>query len=152
VYGSATLTNCTVSGNWAAWTGGGLCCRGSSTTLTSCILWGNAGGSVTFDESSEPQVTYSFITPENQSQNPLFVPASATPMERLTAADPRLLSRDPSDRIDKARLLQLSLGNRIFGSAKPGRPAHKPFRDAQLIVQALVHLRVQDQKTASACL
>jgi lipopolysaccharide assembly outer membrane protein LptD (OstA) len=73
----------------------------------------------------EPQVTYSFITPENQSRNPLFIPASATPMERLTVADPRLLSRDPSDRIDKARLLQLSLGNRIFGLAKPGRPARQ---------------------------
>jgi lipopolysaccharide assembly outer membrane protein LptD (OstA) len=82
-------------------------------------------GGVSLTHLVEPRASYSFITPESQSRNPLFIPSSAGTMERLIVADPRLLSRDPSDRIDDERLLELSLGNRVFGAAAPGRPARQ---------------------------
>jgi hypothetical protein len=49
---SPSLTNCTFSSNQAAWNGGGMYNKGSSPTLTNCILWGNShiGGT---DESAQ---------------------------------------------------------------------------------------------------
>jgi len=41
VYGSATVTNCTIARNTAAETGGGLWCGDGSTTVTNSIFWQN---------------------------------------------------------------------------------------------------------------
>jgi len=56
-YSSATLTNCTFSGN-SAWYGGGMWNNSSSPTVTNCILWGDTPDEVRGDT---PAITYSDV-------------------------------------------------------------------------------------------
>ena len=49
INGMTTLTNCTISGNTAVYSGGGLETYGGTATLTNCTVSGNsavAGGGV----------------------------------------------------------------------------------------------------------
>jgi lipopolysaccharide assembly outer membrane protein LptD (OstA) len=46
-------------------------------------------------------------------------------MKRLASADLRLLSRNPSDRVDDEKVLEIGLGNRFFGAASPNRPVRQ---------------------------
>ncbi len=77
---SLTLLNCTITGNVAGGGGGGVASRGGSrVTITNCIIWDNAGGSISFYHDYEPHVTYSCIASDevwpgngNTSDDPLF--------------------------------------------------------------------------------
>jgi lipopolysaccharide assembly outer membrane protein LptD (OstA) len=64
----------------------------------------------------EPGAGYAFVSDQSQKRNPLFLPKGAIPQERLVDSDPRLLSRDPSDRIEEQRFLHFSVQNRFFAA------------------------------------
>jgi lipopolysaccharide assembly outer membrane protein LptD (OstA) len=62
----------------------------------------------------EPRVTLAAVSAADPEENPLFVPAPGVLPRRLIEGDLRLLTRDPSDQIQDARLVVAQLGNRIF--------------------------------------
>jgi lipopolysaccharide assembly outer membrane protein LptD (OstA) len=69
----------------------------------------------------EPGVAYAFVSDQSQDRNPLFIPEGAIPQERLVDSDLRLLSRNPSDRIEEQRFLGVSVQNRFFASSAAGQ-------------------------------
>jgi len=64
----------------------------------------------------EPQVGYALATAGSQSDNPLFVPDTAAPLDRVRALDLDAVTRDPADRIARASQLTFGFGNRLFGA------------------------------------
>jgi lipopolysaccharide assembly outer membrane protein LptD (OstA) len=71
----------------------------------------------------EPRVGLAFVSGNRQDRKPLFIPGSFVRSERLIDADPRLLLRDPSDRIDDERFLNYAVANEIYApSLDPGKP------------------------------
>jgi lipopolysaccharide assembly outer membrane protein LptD (OstA) len=71
----------------------------------------------------EPRVTLAAVSTPSQDANPLFIPASRLEPRRLTEGDPRLLTRDPTDRVADARLAVFQIGNRLYTRAPvPGQP------------------------------
>ncbi|MDH3211065.1 MAG: LPS assembly protein LptD [Myxococcales bacterium] len=62
----------------------------------------------------EPRVGYAFVRKTSQSDNPLYVPATAVPQERLRQLDLGNVVRDPADRIGRFNGVTLGFGNRIF--------------------------------------
>ena len=73
----------------------------------------------------EPRVAFAGVFAPNQSDNPLFIPEPQRLEPRLIDGDIRLITRDPSDRVADARLLQLQVSNRIYG---PSRDKALPAR------------------------
>ncbi len=74
-------------------------------------------GDVGLRHQIEPRIGFTYLNAQDQTGNPLFVPAASIRAERLIDADPRLLLRNPTDRVDDARFLNFAISNRIFGSA-----------------------------------
>jgi lipopolysaccharide assembly outer membrane protein LptD (OstA) len=71
----------------------------------------------------EPRVTLVGVSTPSQDANPLFIPASSVDMQRLIEGDPRLLTRDPTDRVPDARLVVFQIGNRLYTrSLLPDQP------------------------------
>lgn len=72
----------------------------------------------------EPRAIFSFLEPRSQRESdPFYIPAGAIAPKRLLDADPRLLLRDPSDRLRDQRFLEVGLQNRFFAApAGVGRP------------------------------
>jgi lipopolysaccharide assembly outer membrane protein LptD (OstA) len=70
----------------------------------------------------EPAVGFAFVSPRDQDGNPLFIPQGAVRPERLINGDPRLLTRNPSDRVEDERYLQFGIGNRLFAPGGDGEP------------------------------
>ena len=70
----------------------------------------------------EPQLAWTGITSQSQRRNPLLVPATAFPQDRLRQLDLFNLTRDTADRIDSANAVSLALGNRFYAAAKDGGP------------------------------
>ncbi len=68
----------------------------------------------------EPRATFVGVSVPSQGGNPLFLPASTLRAQRLIDGDARLLSRDPTDRVEDERILQLQVGNRFYGPSRDG--------------------------------
>jgi lipopolysaccharide assembly outer membrane protein LptD (OstA) len=62
----------------------------------------------------EPRVGYAFVWNTSQRGNPLYIPGTATPQERLRQLDLQNVVRDPADRIERFNGLTVGFGNRIF--------------------------------------
>ena len=73
----------------------------------------------------EPRVAFAGVFAPNQSDNPLFIPDPQNIEPRLIDGDIRLVTRNPSDRVSDARLLQLQVSNRLYG---PSRDDSLPAR------------------------
>ena len=70
----------------------------------------------------EPKLAFVLVSTPTQSRNPLFIPPSSVRPARLIDFDGRVLTRNPADRIADERLLQFSLGSRLFAAPEgPGR-------------------------------
>jgi lipopolysaccharide assembly outer membrane protein LptD (OstA) len=63
----------------------------------------------------EPRVAFAGVFAPNQNDNPLFIPDPQRLEPRLIDGDIRLVTRNPSDRVSDARLLQLQVSNKIYG-------------------------------------
>lgn len=67
---------------------------------------------------AEPFVGWVGISPTNQDHNPLFVPATAVPQERLRTLEPDNWTLDPADRINEASNVVFGVGNRFWRQAR----------------------------------
>ena len=68
----------------------------------------------------EPRVGYAFVRGTSQSGNPLYVPGTATPQERLRQLGLENVVRDSADRVGRFNGLTVGFGNRIFRRPKDG--------------------------------
>lgn len=68
----------------------------------------------------EPRLGYAFVTDTSQRSNPLYVPATAVPQQRLRQLDLDNVVRDRSDRVSEFNGLTLALGNRIYDRGGEG--------------------------------
>ena len=66
----------------------------------------------------EPRVRFAGIWAQDQTNDPLFIPAPAQVEPRLIDGDIRLITDDPSDRVPDARLVQLQVSNRLYGAPR----------------------------------
>ncbi len=66
----------------------------------------------------EPRVAFAGVFAPNQNDNPLFIPEPQRLEPRLIDGDIRLITRNPSDRVSDARLLQLQVSNRLYGPSR----------------------------------
>lgn len=73
----------------------------------------------------EPRIAFAAVFAPNQDGNPLFIPEPARVEPRLIDGDIRLVTEDPSDRVQDARLMQLQISQRLYG---PGRAEGEPPR------------------------
>ena len=62
----------------------------------------------------EPRLAFAAVSAPSQRDNPLFIPGASIRPRRLIDGDLRLLTRDPSDRIKDARLLQFQFRQLLF--------------------------------------
>jgi lipopolysaccharide assembly outer membrane protein LptD (OstA) len=65
----------------------------------------------------EPFIGWVGVSQTGQNDNPVFVPKTAVPQQRLRLLEPDNLTLDPADRIDEANNLLLGVSNRFFGDA-----------------------------------
>ena len=63
----------------------------------------------------EPRVGWALALTDSQRGNPLFVPATALPQERIRALDLDTVTRDTADRIERANRISFGFGNRFYG-------------------------------------
>ena len=68
----------------------------------------------------EPLVGYALAWADSQSDNPLFVPATAVPQERIRALDLDAVTRDTADRVRRSNRVSFGFGNRFYG--RPNNP------------------------------
>lgn len=107
-YCTPNLTNCTFSGNWTRYAGGGIYNAYSNPTMTNCILWGNSGEQI-HNEASSPTVSYSDIQggygdTGNIDDDPCFVDPNGPDGEigteddnlRLSTESPCIDTGDPN--------------------------------------------------------
>lgn len=71
----------------------------------------------------EPRLAWTAVSDASQEGEPLFVPPTAAPQERLRQLALRNVTRDPADRIEEGSALTLGLGNRVYGHPEEGPPA-----------------------------
>jgi lipopolysaccharide assembly outer membrane protein LptD (OstA) len=71
----------------------------------------------------EPLIGYAFVAAGSQQDNPLFVPRTAIPLERLRTLDLDNVTRDPADRIGRANRVSFGFANRFHGRPIEGGPA-----------------------------
>ena len=64
----------------------------------------------------EPRVGYALAWSESQSDNTIFVPATATPQDRLRALELDSVTRDDADRIPRAQQVTAGAANRFYGA------------------------------------
>jgi lipopolysaccharide assembly outer membrane protein LptD (OstA) len=64
----------------------------------------------------EPHVGWAWVDAPNQAGNPLWVPAPEVPQVRLRELDLDNLTRDWADRIPKAQVVTLGVGNRFYAA------------------------------------
>ena len=70
----------------------------------------------------EPRFAWTGITSTSQRSNPVLVPATAFPQDRLRQLDLANRTRDPADRIDSLNAFTLGLGNRFYAPDETGGP------------------------------
>src|SRR5262245_35049809 len=72
-------------------------------------------GTLPLEHVLEPRIAYAGVFAPNQTNDPLFIPSPARTEQRLIDGDIRLITDDPTDRVKDASLLQLQLGNLLYG-------------------------------------
>lgn len=68
----------------------------------------------------EPRAGYALAYSRSQERNPLFVPGTAIPLERIRALDLDAVTRDDADRIPRASRATAGFGNRFYGARGSG--------------------------------
>ena len=68
----------------------------------------------------EPRAGYALAYTRSQDRNPLFVPGTALPLERIRAMDLDAVTRDDADRIPRASRATAGFGNRLYGPRADG--------------------------------
>jgi lipopolysaccharide assembly outer membrane protein LptD (OstA) len=68
----------------------------------------------------EPHLGYALVQERGQSRNPLFVPQTATPQERVRQLDLDNITLDPSDRIQRHNRINFGFNNRVYGRGEGG--------------------------------
>ncbi len=68
----------------------------------------------------EPRVGYVFVQGRDQDDNPLFVPDTALPQNRVRQFATENITRDSADRIGRFHGVFVGVGNRFFASGKDG--------------------------------
>ena len=63
----------------------------------------------------EPRLGFTLVEAGDQAENPLFVPEVEIRPRRLIDHDPRVLTRDLSDRVEDERLLSYAIASRFYG-------------------------------------
>ncbi len=63
----------------------------------------------------EPRVGFTIVEADRQADNPLFVPDAEIRPRRLIDSDPRVLTRNPSDRVSDERMFHASIDSRFYG-------------------------------------
>jgi len=71
----------------------------------------------------EPGLSWALLSDARQGGNPLFVPATAVPQERVRQLELHNVLADPADRVEHLHALTYGLGNRFY---RPGGPAVGP--------------------------
>jgi len=82
----------------------------------------------------EPRLVYTGVTSASQSDNPLFIPRTGEPQERIRQFELFNVTRNPSDRIDSVNAITAGLGNRFYVSGAQGGPP-KLFADVAFSTQ-----------------
>jgi hypothetical protein len=77
-------------------------------------------GDVSLRHILEPKLAFTLLEAPSQLRDALFVPSSGTRPRRLIDADPRVVTRHTSDRIDDERLLHFSLGSLFYRARGAG--------------------------------
>jgi lipopolysaccharide assembly outer membrane protein LptD (OstA) len=80
----------------------------------------------------EPRAGYALALTDSQRGNPLFVPATALPQERIRALDLDTVTRDTADRIERANRISFGFGNRFYGDLA-GSGAARLLADVTLL-------------------
>lgn len=70
----------------------------------------------------EPRIVWSGVSSASQEGEPLFVPETAVPQERLRQLSLRNVTRDPADRIGARNTVTLALGNTFYRYPEEGGP------------------------------
>jgi len=68
----------------------------------------------------EPQLSWAYVQDVSQFGNPVYVPATAVPQQRLRELDLENLTRDWADRIGDQNLVKVGLGNRFYAPGPRG--------------------------------
>jgi lipopolysaccharide assembly outer membrane protein LptD (OstA) len=70
----------------------------------------------------EPRLGYALITDlgQDQSDNPMFVPRTAVPQQRVRQLDLSNVTLDRADRVDRFNGITFGVGNRIYGPSDGG--------------------------------
>ena len=97
-----------------------------------------AGGTV---HRIEPQVGWVYVSGDSQSSNPLFTPATALPQDRIRSLDLDTVSRDPSDRLERAHQLTFGASQRVV---TPANADGLPMLQADLTVLGLYDFEGHD--------
>ncbi|HEY5656301.1 MAG TPA: LPS assembly protein LptD [Myxococcota bacterium] len=71
----------------------------------------------------EPRIGYALAWADSQADNPLFVPATALPQDRIRTLDLDAVTRDTADRVQRANRVSFGLANRFYGRPLEGGPA-----------------------------
>jgi len=71
----------------------------------------------------EPRAGYALAYTRPQDRNPLFVPGTAVPLDRIRALDLDSVTRDSADRIARASRATAGFGNRFYGIRADGASA-----------------------------
>jgi lipopolysaccharide assembly outer membrane protein LptD (OstA) len=68
----------------------------------------------------EPRLTWAFVSPSSQKDNPLYIPATRVPQSRVRQLSLENVLLDPADRVAKANRLRLSFANRYYRPGNQG--------------------------------
>jgi lipopolysaccharide assembly outer membrane protein LptD (OstA) len=68
----------------------------------------------------EPQLAWTLLSDARQGGNPLFVPATAVPQERVRQLELSNVLADPADRIQNLNALTYGVANRFYRRGGPG--------------------------------
>ena len=68
----------------------------------------------------EPRAGYALAYTRSQERNALFVPATASPLDRVRALDLDSVTRDDADRIARANRVTAGFDNRVYGVRADG--------------------------------
>lgn len=78
--------------------------------------FGNPSGGGGITHLIEPRLGYALVQQTNQQHDPLFVPATAFPQERLRQFDLDNVTLDPADRVARFNGITAGFGNRFYGT------------------------------------
>lgn len=90
--GSPTIINCTITGNWAHLSNGGISTGRVGSTITNCIVWGNAGGQII----GNVTVSYSNVEGCYSGTGNIDADPLLTPDGHLRADSPCINKGDPN--------------------------------------------------------